>query len=124
MAEIQKVTPTDILAQEGASKPVVPYTFLQLVGVQLAAGVGSVMAVVILVLMVYWMVTAPSLSVGGQLDAEKARSLLENQKQLRAAHLDEVMRIFDEIVLKCLFPLFTSILGYIFGSQSRATNRE
>jgi hypothetical protein len=35
-----------------------------------------------------------------------------------------MMKLFDDIVLKCLLPLFTTILGYIFGSQSAKQSRD
>jgi hypothetical protein len=119
MPEIPRITGSDILAQEGASKPVRPSTFLQLIGVQLAIGVGGLVAIVTLVLLVYWVFTAPPVSVATiPPDAEKLKQIIDFHKQLREIHLEPVLKLFDNIVLKCLFPLLTSILGYIFGSQS------
>lgn len=92
MAAIEKVTPTEILAAEGATKPVVPDNFLQLVGVQLAVGVGGLMALVTLVLVAYWILTVPSLSpIAGVNDVDKVRQFVEIQKQVRDAHLEAVV---------------------------------
>ena len=125
MPDVPRITGSEILAQEGASKPVKPYTFLQLIGVQLAAGVGGLVAVVTLVLLGYWVWTTPSLSVGTiPTDPEKLKQIIEFHKQLRELHLEPVLKLFDDIVLKCLLPLLTSILGYIFGSQSAKQSRD
>jgi hypothetical protein len=52
------------------------------------------------------------------MDRDKARILIENYKQLQQVALEPLTTLFDSIVVKVLLPVFTSILGYIFGSQN------
>lgn len=125
MPDIERVTAKEVLREGGASHPVLPYTFLQLVGVQLAAGVGGLIALVTLALLGYWAFSAPLINVGSiTADPEKVRQVIEFQKQARDAHLQPIMQLFDSIVMKCLLPLFTTILGYIFGSQAAKQSRD
>ena len=51
-------------------------------------------------------------------DDKAAKLILENYKTLREAALDDTLRILDAFVMKLLFPLFTSFVGYVFGSQA------
>ena len=51
------------------------------------------------------------------MDPEKAKVVIENYKQIQQASLQPLLSIFDSVVVKVLLPVFTSILGYIFGSQ-------
>lgn len=120
----ERVSAADILREEGASAPVKPH-FLQLVGVQLAAAVGGLSAVIIVALVAYWIFTVPPILVGSlPADPTKLREMIEIQKQLQEAHLEPMLKVFDSIVLKCLLPLLTSILGYIFGSQAVRAERK
>jgi len=73
---------------------------------------------VILALLVAWIVYLPRVPViPVDMDPEKAKALIENYKQLQQASLQPLLSLFDSIVVKVLLPVFTSILGYIFGSQ-------
>ena len=119
MPDIEKVSPAEILDTQGASRPVIPGSYLELVGVQFGIGVGGLIALVIAILLAYWVSTAPSFSISSaSTDPDKLRQLLEVQKQARDAHLQPITLLFDSIVVKCLLPLFTTILGYIFGSHT------
>ena len=125
MPDIERVTPTEILSTQGASQPVVPGSYLEFVGVQLAIGVGGFAALVISILLLYWAFSAPSISINAaSTDPDKLRQLLEVQKQARDAHLQPVTQLFDSIVIKCLLPVFTTILGYIFGSRTAKQGRD
>lgn len=122
---IERVGPTEILSAEGASHPVVPASYLEWVGVRLAIGVGGFAALVVLILLVYWAFSAPSIGIASaSADPDKLRQLIEIQKQARDAHLQAVTQLFDSIVIKCLLPLFTTILGYIFGSHTAKRSRD
>jgi hypothetical protein len=52
------------------------------------------------------------------MDREKARIVIENYKLLQQAILDPFTSLFESVVVKVLLPIFTSILGYIFGSRN------
>lgn len=96
-----------------------------MVGVQLAIGVGGLMALVTIALVGYWIWTAPSqMPLANLSDPEKVRQVIDLEKQLRDSHVSAVMQVFDTVVIKCFLPLFTSILGYIFGSQSVRRSRD
>jgi hypothetical protein len=51
-------------------------------------------------------------------DANTAKAVLENYKALQQIAMEPCTAFFDMIFLKALLPIFTSILGYIFGSRS------
>jgi hypothetical protein len=115
----QQVSPADILREGGAPQPVKAHSFIELTGAKLALAVGGLGGVVTLVLVVYWVYTAPAVAIElKQGDPEKLRQMLELQKQLSDIHVESVIKIFDSVVVKCLLPLLTTILGYIFGSNT------
>jgi len=112
------VSPGEILAAAGAEKPV-KGTFLQRTGLILAGCVGGLMFVVVLALLGKWLVSAPAAPVIPQgADANTTKALLENYKALQQIAMEPYTAFFDMIFLKALLPIFTSILGYIFGSRS------
>jgi len=81
--------------------------------------VGALASVVTLALVIKWVCFAPSIpTIPVDLDREKARVLIENYKLLQQAALEPFSTLFDSIVVKVLLPIFTSILGYIFGTQN------
>jgi hypothetical protein len=111
------VSPGEILAAAGAEKPV-KGTFLQRTGLILAGCVGGLMFVVVLALLGKWMVSAPALPViPTGTDANTAKTVLENYKALQQIAMEPYTAFFDMIFFKALLPIFTSILGYIFGSR-------
>jgi hypothetical protein len=92
---------------------------------RLAAGVGSLGAVVTLAILVRWIwmswgISSPVLS--SSLKAEDADSLVKNYKLLQDQAFQSASQIFDAIVVKALLPVFTSILGYIFGARTAEHN--
>jgi hypothetical protein len=69
------------------------------------------------------MLVAPPLpTIPPMADANTTKAILENYKSLQQIVLEPYTTLFDSIVVKVLLPVFTSILGYIFGSQRN--NRE
>jgi hypothetical protein len=120
MPDEQKVSASDILKAAGADKPVTEGTFLQRTGLILAGCVGGVTAVVILALVSKWVFSAPKLPVlQPSADQAATKAMLENYKTLQQIALEPLTTLFDSVVVKVLLPVFTSILGYIFGSRSR-----
>ncbi len=119
MPDEQIVSASDILKAAGADKPVTEGTFLQRTGLILAGCVGGVAAVVILALVGKWVFYAPKLPVlQPGADPAAVKAMLENYKTLQQIALEPFTMLFDSIVVKVLLPVFTSILGYIFGSRS------
>jgi hypothetical protein len=119
MADEQLVLPADVLRTMGAEKPVTGGTFLQRTGLTLAACVGTLSGVVILALIGRWMVYAPQVPViPPGTDPATVKAILDNYKTLQQTALEPFTTLFDSIVVKVLLPVFTSILGYIFGSHA------
>ena len=121
MPEEQKISPNEILTAAGASAPVTGGTFLQRTGLILAASVGALGSVVILLLVGKWMYSAPPVPlIPPATDPSAAKAILDNYKTLEQITLEPYTSLFDSIIVKALLPVFTSILGYIFGSRTAA----
>jgi hypothetical protein len=125
MPEEQKVSALDILQATGADKPVTEPTFLQRTGLILAGSVGGVSAVVTLLLVGRWVFYAPPVPVlQPGADPATVKAMLENYKSLQQIALEPFTTLFDSIVVKVLLPVFTSILGYIFGSRAEKRSED
>jgi len=119
MPEEQKVSPSEILASAGAKGPVKGGTFLQRTGLILAACVGALGSLVILLLVGKWMCSGPALpTIPPGTDANAAKTILDNYKALQQITLEPYTSLFELIVVKALLPVFTGILGYIFGTRT------
>lgn len=121
MPDEQKVSPSEILASAGANAPVTGGTFLQRTGLILAACVGALGSIIILLLVGRWVCSAPTTpAIPPGADANAVKAILDNYKTLQQITLEPYTTLFDSIVVKVLLPVFTSILGYIFGSRTAA----
>jgi hypothetical protein len=92
----------------------------QRAGFQLAVMVGTLIGVVTILVIVQWWRSAPWIGVPSNfsdMDGDKAKAVAENLKILSDTSLDRSMKLFDDIVGRVLLPVFTSILGYIFGTR-------
>lgn len=111
----QEVGAGEILDRVGkAEEP--PLSPLQRAGMKLALGVGLAIAGVTLLVLIDWLSNRPALP---QLppDTAQAKAALENFQALNTATLTRATELFDLIVAKAFLPVFTGILGYIFGSK-------
>ncbi len=125
MPDLEVVPVKDVLLEAGAKGQVRLGTFLQRSGMALAASVGALASVVTLALIVKWICYAPMIPlIAADMDREKARLVIENYKQLQQIVLEPYTTLFDSVVVKVLLPIFTSILGYIFGSQNGKQAKE
>ena len=110
-------------------------TATQQAGLWLAVGVGVAIVGVIVFVAVVWFQTAPKPPVLPPLpvvtDPAKAKDILanyqtinqaalDNYKALNAEAISRVSSLFDLFATRALLPIFTSILGYIFGSRAAA----
>jgi len=119
MPDEEKFTANEILQSTGADKPVTGGTFLQRTGLILATFVGTTGALVIFALVAKWVFYAPQPPViPPGADPATIKTALDNYRTLQQIALDPFTTLFDSIVVKVLLPVFTSILGYIFGSAS------
>jgi hypothetical protein len=123
MADEQKVSPAEILKAAGADKPVVEGTYLQRTGLLLAGAVGLIAALVTLALIGKWLISAPSVPViPPSTDEARIKIILDNYKTLQQIALEPFTTLFDSIVVKVLLPVFTGILGYIFGTKANKSD--
>jgi hypothetical protein len=121
MAEEQIVSPADVLRAMGAEAPVKGGTFLQRTGLLLAAFVGALGGIVILALVGRWVAVAPvAPTIPAGADPATVKAILENYRTLQQISVEPVTTLLDSIVVKVLLPVFTSILGYIFGSRANS----
>jgi hypothetical protein len=121
MPDHERVTPNEILSASGADSPVTGGTFLQRTGLILAGCVGTLAAIVMLSLICSWMWSAPHIpAIPAGADPTTVKTVLENYKNLQQIVLEPYTTLFDSIVVKVLLPVFTSILGYIFGTRSNS----
>ncbi len=76
--------------------------------------------IVTVLLLVFWLwesPATPALLRNGV--APQARKTIENYKQLTSTITDNTTKLFDLVVVRAILPVFTAIVGYIFGrSQS------
>jgi hypothetical protein len=118
MPNPEMVSADDVLRAAGAERPVKEGTFLQRTGLVLATSVGALASLVTLGLVIAWIIFTPLVpAIPNDMDPGKAKAVIENYKELQQASLQPLLSIFDSIIVKVLLPVFTSILGYIFGSQ-------
>ena len=59
---------------------------------------------------------APVLPAGA--DQNTVKAILDNYRSLQQIALEPFTTLFDSVVVKVLLPVFTSILGYIFGTRT------
>jgi hypothetical protein len=89
---------------------------------RLALGVGWLILVVTLVTALDWgwwgYVPPPSLTPGGAGDGPVAKQIQDYQALLEVKQ-QHALAFFDSLVIKAFLPIFTAILGYLFGTQNR-----
>lgn len=105
---------TEILGQTPGSVSIQPLTSLQRAGLWLAIGVGIFSLVALVLIMVPWMTHLPPMP-----DMAVDAQVLENYRTATALAAEEPQQWFDSVLVKILYPLFTLILGYIFGARSQ-----
>jgi len=123
------------IGAQGAVSDLERLTPTQQAGLWLAAGVGLTIIGVLVFTAVVWFQTAPApptlLPLPAITDPAKAKealasyqalnqAALENYKALNAEAISRVTSLFDLLATKTLLPIFTAILGYIFGSRAAA----
>lgn len=88
---------------------------------KLAAFVGATGVAVILAIVVAWIFSIPRLpAIPSETDPARAKQILENYRELQQVAVQPLATLFDSIVVKVLLPVFTSILGFIFGRSTEA----
>jgi hypothetical protein len=116
----EKVTKDEVLESVGASKEssaqLIKLSPIQRAGFYIAIGVGSLIAIVIIALLAELMgfrtPAIPTASAG-----------IDDYQRLIELSSQRTLDLIDMIVAKILLPVFTTVLGYIFGSQAAAQTR-
>lgn len=110
-------TPTTVLAASGAATEDIirQLSPTQQAGMKLAWAVGTVILLVIVFVCVDWVLMVPA-----RPPLQAPREVIDTYKELRAGAVEDASKLFDLIVAKALLPVFTAILGYIFGSREAA----
>jgi hypothetical protein len=109
---ITKITLAQVLQETSvpAAKEVSPLTRI---GYKLALFLLLYLSVVTAILLAEYFLNAPSLPKNASLDAAQ----LGQYQQLSQIATERTVKLLDALVLKGFLPVFTAILGYIFGSN-------
>jgi hypothetical protein len=115
----EQVTAHEILTPLEGKGGGLRLTPLQQIGARLALGVGSLIALVTVAVLIDEVCSSRGLpALPTNLASPEAKAALENYKFVHQMAFDRGINIFETIVAKALLPLFTAILGYIFGSSA------
>lgn len=109
---ITKITLDQVLQETSvpAAKEVGPLTRI---GYKLALFLLLYLSIVTAILLAEYFYNAPSLPKNVPLDAAQ----LGQYQQLSQIATDRTLKLLDALVLKGFLPVFTAILGYIFGTH-------
>ena|SRR5205823_4407190 len=115
MPEPINITPEIILSQTGE---VGRLSKLQQVGVSGALITGSLAGIILLALLARWMWLDPGSppSLEGLTEVQVSTALAR-YKELQSLALESTGKMIDTIVVRILLPVFTSFVGFVFGSR-------
>jgi hypothetical protein len=116
-------TPTEVIDVQGTvGTTSVQPTFVQRAGLYLAGGVGALIAIVTVCLVIFLWRNYPSMPAETTLATpEAASAALERFKALSDVTMKNSTEMFQTVVTQALLPVFTAILGYIFGRGAKDT---
>jgi hypothetical protein len=123
--KLETVSAQDVLSSAGIEEKssVKLGTYTQRAGLRLAAGVGSLAALVTIMVVIWALWSLPKTPhLEGQMTQEQLTTLMGAQKENYDHVVNAATNLFDSIIVKALLPVFTSILGYIFGARSSSEN--
>jgi hypothetical protein len=110
--EVRQTTQEDLKVQS--------LTGLQRAGVLIIAIIGFCIIIVTALVAVDWIMGGPPPPANLPKDSQLAQARIEDWQALREADLERPKQLFDLIVLKALLPLFTLIVGYLFGQHTQS----
>jgi hypothetical protein len=99
---------------------------LQIVAFSLLKWVGAAITVTLLIILIYSLITLPRipyelpLTASGEIDPQK----LDAIKVVSTVSMDRFKDMVDVLVLRIMLPIFTTILGYLFGRQDERNSDE
>ncbi len=121
-----QITSQDVLKDTGLDKAAVNLKEPSLTsrGMKLLLGVGTLAVLLTVLIVVRWMQISPATpGVSANTTAADTASIIKNYKDLSDIALDSATRMFDIFVVKALLPVFTTILGYVFGTRNASGER-
>lgn len=92
-------------------------TWAQKMGLYLLIGVGTLIAVVIVAAGASWLWSSPTMPTQLPDNEEAARAVIENYKSASTAP----QQLLTGVVVNGLLPVFTLLLGYVFGARQIGT---
>ena len=110
----------------GSVKEVTKLDAVGQAGMQLAIGVGVLITIITVALVGHWIFTAPAIGIPSELTGktpDETTKVIENMKAMSDLAADRSIKLFDTIVTKAFLPVFTAILGYIFGSRNSSQSK-
>ncbi len=111
--------PADVLAHAERAKDMVTLTPEQRAGMGILVGVAVLAVIAFAFIGISWVVGTPRPPVLPD-DPQRAQVLIANYKTLADAAHESTLKLFDATVAKVLLPVFTLILGYVFGNRAKA----
>ena len=94
-------------------------TFVQWAGLILAAGVGSIIAVITVLSVIFLYIHYPKAPSLEGITSANSAVILEQYKELSGIAVKSTQDLFQTIVTQALLPVLTAILGYIFGKSDK-----
>ena len=120
----RQITTIDSLANRLLPPFHSPPSWIEWFGAQLAFWVLVVIGVLVVLFVVIWWVTLPSISdIAKGVDNTDPARVVEAFNQIRESHTQWVTDFFRSVVVSTLVPIFTLLAGYAFGSQRRGDER-
>ena len=81
--------------------------------------VGAVATGVLMILLVRWLWLEPAMpNVPAGMDEKQVAAIMSRYKELQSINIDNTVKMIDAVIMKILSPVFTSFVGYVFGSQA------
>lgn len=96
-----------------------PPSFSEWFGARLASRLLWVICGLAVVFFGFWWLTRPTLAEVRPLAGSDPKEVLETLRNLQRDHFDQFRDLFQLIVLSGLVPLFTLLVGYVFGARQR-----
>ncbi len=107
----------DAASDIGGTVAVNEPTWAQRMGLYLLIGVGVLIGVVIVAAGAAWLWDAPTMPAQLPQNEEAARAVIENYKRASEAP----QQLLAAVVVNGLLPVFTLLLGYVFGARQIGT---
>lgn len=101
-----------------------PPSWIEWFGAQLAFWILVVIGVLVVLFVIIWWATLPSMQdISAGLKPSDSTQLVTAYNQIRESHTKWVTDFFQAVVVSTLVPIFTLLAGYVFGSQRQEAGK-